>query len=136
MRLRNQSQVWGSTGPVANCLISELMRSRKESVVRSSMAMPMIAKSRERSFVPARLYIAGMSFRFVKSPDAPKITITHGSPHRPLGGNDVLFSGSSFTIQPQRFAAFAERFRALPPTNSANKRILNTPQTRIRREFL
>jgi len=33
-----------------------------------------------RRFSQARLYSAGMSRRLVRSPDAPKITSTHGSP--------------------------------------------------------
>src|SRR5487761_60580 len=45
--------------------------------------MPIIAKSFGNNSSFAKLYSAGKSFRFVRSPPTPKITITHGPAARP-----------------------------------------------------
>src|SRR5580692_7907033 len=46
--------------------------------------VPTMANSRESRSALARLYSAGMSLRAVKSPPAPKITITQGSAGLPM----------------------------------------------------
>src|SRR5579864_3826141 len=54
-------------------------------------AKPMIAKRRARQFCAASPYSAGISFRRARSPEAPKITIVHGS----AGEIERLFAGST-----------------------------------------
>src|SRR5438094_1818592 len=59
--------------------MSALIRSRNCSVVQLSIAVPTTAKFSESKPSHARLYIAGTSSRFVRSPEAPKMSMTHGS---------------------------------------------------------
>src|SRR5258708_6286377 len=59
-------------------------------------ANPMIAKRRARQFCAARLYKAGISFLRERSPDAPKITIVHGS----AGLIEPFFAGASAMAVP------------------------------------
>src|SRR5205807_2391694 len=56
------------------------MRSRKLSVVSSSMASPMMANWGGNSPSHVKLYRAGINRRLVRSPDAPKMTMMQGSP--------------------------------------------------------
>src|ERR1700676_497651 len=88
MRSRNHCQSFGSTGWSSNFLISSLRSARKESVFIWSKAKPTMANCCERRPSCARLIRAGMSLRLVRSPLAPKITITHGEP---VGLASVLF---------------------------------------------
>src|SRR4029453_1952565 len=67
--------------------ISSVSFSRKLSLVIGRRAEPTTANWRDRRSSFAKLYRAGMSLRLVKSPDAPKITITQGSPGRPTGSS-------------------------------------------------
>src|SRR4029450_9009215 len=60
---------------------------RKLSLVIGRRAEPTTANWRDRRLSFAKLYRAGMSLRLVKSPDAPKITMTQGSPGRPTGSS-------------------------------------------------
>src|ERR1700690_642667 len=48
------------------------------------METPTMAKWSGSSFPLARLYSAGINLRLVKSPPAPKITITHAGPGEPI----------------------------------------------------
>src|SRR4029450_4562891 len=50
-------------------------------------AEPTTANWRDSRLSFAKLYRAGMTLRLVKSPDAPKITMTQGSPGRPTGSS-------------------------------------------------
>src|SRR5580704_8519068 len=56
---------------------------RKSSVDMDPWENPTTANSRDNKSCLARLYSAGISLRLVKSPAAPKITMTQGSPGRP-----------------------------------------------------
>src|SRR3981081_2137565 len=58
--------------------------------------MPMMLKFAARSPNEHKLYSEGMSFRLVRSPDAPKITIAHGSPARGVGWQG--FIGNVYSI--------------------------------------
>src|SRR5271165_7518161 len=75
----NQSQSFGSTGLVSKLFIPSLNCWRNESVVRPSKANATMANCDGSRFDFARLHRAGISFRFVRSPLAPKITIMQGS---------------------------------------------------------
>ena len=82
MRSLNQSQIFRS---IWAARISESRRSsvlRKLSVVMSLPAKPMIANCLESRLSLARLQSAGMSLRLVRSPVAPKITMTQGAADR------------------------------------------------------
>src|SRR5665213_613362 len=57
-------------------------------------ANPMIANRRARQFCAAKPYSAGTSFRRARSPDAPKMTIVHGS----AGVIELCFPGSGISI--------------------------------------
>src|SRR6266403_2886423 len=78
MRSRNQSQSLLSMGSGANALMSLLSCARKASVVMESKEKPITANWGERSRPLAKLHSAGISLRFVRSPLAPKITMTQG----------------------------------------------------------
>src|SRR5882724_9724705 len=86
MRLRNHCHISGGIGQEANCWISSLNSFRKLSVVPSSYANPMMANWSVSSFADARLHSAGISLRLVKSPLAPKMTMTQGSAWRVEAG--------------------------------------------------
>src|SRR5258706_1489370 len=79
MRSANQAQVAGSILVAEYFGISSLRVFRKLSVVYSLPAKPMMANCLERRLSAARLHSAGMSLRLVRSPVAPKITITQGA---------------------------------------------------------
>src|SRR5579884_266870 len=57
---------------------------RNSSVVILARANPTTANSRDSSCSLARLYRAGINLRRVRSPAAPKMTMTQGSPGRPV----------------------------------------------------
>src|SRR5258708_19039787 len=79
MRSANQAQVAGSILVAEYFGISSLRVFRKLSVVYSLPAKPMMANCLERRLSAARLHNAGISLRLVRSPVAPKITITQGA---------------------------------------------------------
>src|SRR5438270_2097715 len=79
MRSANQAQVAGSILAAEYLGISSARVLRKLSVVKSLPAKPMMANCLERRLSAARLQSAGISLRLVRSPVAPKITITHGA---------------------------------------------------------
>src|SRR6516165_9106134 len=58
--------------------MSLVIRSRKASPLKSSRAVPTTAKAGGSRPSRWRLYRAGISRRLVRSPEAPKMTITHG----------------------------------------------------------
>src|SRR6266545_4112517 len=72
-------------------------------------AKPTKANSRDSNCARARLYRAGISFRRVRSPEAPKITITHGSPIFPTGCPVVAGMVSILGIVPSNSAGDAWR---------------------------
>src|SRR6266436_6129819 len=78
MRSHIQSQSFGSMGVETYFGISADSIFRKLAVSKSLPAKPMMANCLGRTSSWARLQRAGMSFRLVRSPVAPKITITHG----------------------------------------------------------
>src|SRR6266851_10531845 len=57
-------------------------------------AKPMMANRRARQFCAARPYSAGTSLRRERSPEAPKMTMVHGS----AGEIDFNFAGSAASI--------------------------------------
>src|SRR5712664_807639 len=78
MRSANQAQVAGSILVEEYLGISSARFFRKLSVLKSLPAKPMMANCLERRVSAARLQSAGMSLRLVKSPVAPKMTMTQG----------------------------------------------------------
>src|SRR5882757_2744601 len=100
MRSANQAQVAGSILVAEYFGISSPRVLRKLSVVKSLPAKPMMANCLERRLSAARLHSAGISLRLVRSPVAPKITMTHGAAigfswtwlmrDRPFPGQGVL----------------------------------------------
>src|SRR5882724_7327236 len=78
MRSANQDQTAGSILLGEYLGISSARVLRKLSVVKSFPANPMIANCLESRLSAARLQSAGMSLRLVRSPVAPKITMTQG----------------------------------------------------------
>src|SRR5882762_2621658 len=79
MRSANQAQIAGSILVAEYFGISSPRVLRKLSVVKSLPAKPMMANCLERRLSAARLHSAGISLRLVRSPVAPKITITQGA---------------------------------------------------------
>src|SRR6267378_8626636 len=79
MRSANHAQVAGSILVAEYFGISSPRVFRKLSVVKSLPAKPMMANCFERRLSAARLHSAGISLRLVRSPVAPKITITQGA---------------------------------------------------------
>src|SRR5208282_865074 len=63
----------------------------------------MMANCSGRSLAAARFKSAGTSFRWVKSPLAPKMTITHGSAFR-AGGSAGLLAGKTLLMAVTRDA--------------------------------
>src|SRR3981081_3917112 len=100
MRSANQAQIAGSILVEEYLGISSARVLRKLSVVKSLPAKPMMANCLESRLSAARLHRAGISLRLVRSPVAPKITITHGAAtgdsctwflsHRPCQGQGTL----------------------------------------------
>src|SRR5271165_271380 len=78
MRSANHSQFFISICAGAYLGISSESNFRKESVVRSLAAKPMMANCLDRRLSFARLHSAGISLRLVRSPLAPKMTMTQG----------------------------------------------------------
>src|SRR6267154_3327677 len=78
MRSANQAQVAGSILAEEYLGISSARCFRKDSVLKSFPAKPMMANCLESRLSAARLQRAGMSLRLVKSPVAPKMTMTQG----------------------------------------------------------
>src|SRR6266404_1955722 len=78
MRSANQDHIAGSICVVEYFGISSASVLRKVSVSKSLPAKPMMANCLESRLSAARLHSAGISLRFVRSPVAPKITITQG----------------------------------------------------------
>src|SRR6266404_3504098 len=78
MRSANQDQTAGSILLGEYLGISSARVLRKLSVVKSFPANPMIANCLESRLSAARLESAGMSLRLVRSPVAPKMTMTQG----------------------------------------------------------
>src|SRR6267154_1988909 len=100
----NQSQSLLSTGSGANSLMSLLSCARKASVVRESKEKPITANWGGRSRPLAKLHSAGISLRFVRSPLAPKITITQGLACCPCSCKvSVIFIRSVFDLPSGRF---------------------------------
>src|SRR5258708_8123444 len=78
MGARSHAQILVLIGAGAYLGISSPNIFRKLSVVKSFVAKPMMANWVERRLSSARLQSAGRSLRLVRSPLAPKITITQG----------------------------------------------------------
>src|ERR1700687_4519784 len=78
MRSANQDQMAGSIFAEEYLGISSARCFRKDSVLKSLPAKPMMANCLESRLPAARLQSAGMSLRLVKSPVAPKMTMTQG----------------------------------------------------------
>src|SRR6267378_951739 len=78
MRSLIQSQSFGSMGVETYLGISSDNIFRKLVVSKSLLAKPTMANCLGRTSSWARLHSAGISLRLVRSPVAPKITITHG----------------------------------------------------------
>src|SRR6266481_3965201 len=78
MRSHIQSQSFGSMGVETYLGISPDSIFRKLAVSRSLPAKPTMANCLGRTSSCAKLQSAGISLRLVRSPVAPKITITHG----------------------------------------------------------
>src|SRR5712664_1543314 len=78
MRSANQAQIAGLILVEEYLGISSARVLRKLSVVKSLVANPMMANCLESRSSAARLQSAGMSFRLVRSPVAPKMTMTQG----------------------------------------------------------
>src|SRR6266436_2766004 len=78
MRSLNQSQLFKSICAGAYFGTSSVSVFRKLSVLRSLDAKPMMANCLESRLSFARLQSAGMSLRLVRSPVAPKMTMTQG----------------------------------------------------------
>src|ERR1700692_3887947 len=78
MRSLSQSHSFISIWAGAYFGTSSVSIFRKPSVLRSLDAKPMMANCLERRLSFARLHSAGMSLRLVRSPVAPKITMTQG----------------------------------------------------------
>jgi hypothetical protein len=72
----------GSNSRGTNGVTSSIKRARNSSSATSPRAFATIANRSVRSPLVARLIKAGTSLRLVRSPDAPKITMTHGSAGR------------------------------------------------------
>src|SRR5258708_35376497 len=79
MRSTSQSHILRSMGSGANCGISAVRDLRKDSVVKSPPATPMMAKCWGKTFSCARLSRAGSSLRLVRSPVAPKMTMAQAA---------------------------------------------------------
>src|SRR6266404_9167407 len=79
MRSANQDHIAGSICVVEYFGISSASVLRKVFVSKSLPAKPMMANCLESRLSAARLHSAGMSLRLVRSPVAPKITITQGA---------------------------------------------------------
>src|SRR5438552_2974267 len=93
MRSANQVQVFGSMWAYLG--ISSPSFLRNDSVVSSLAAKPMMAKRLGSWSSWARLQSAGTSLRLVRSPVAPKITITQGEA---LGFGLMWFTVDSRTL--------------------------------------
>src|ERR1700719_2534487 len=78
MRSANQAQIAGSILVEEYLGISSARFFRKDSVLKSLPAKPMIANCLDRRLSAARLQSAGMSLRLVRSPVAPQMTMTQG----------------------------------------------------------
>src|SRR3984893_8182381 len=78
MRSLNQSQLFKSIWAGAYFGTSSVSVLRKLSVLRSLDAKPTIANCLERRLSFARLQSAGINLRLVRSPVAPKMTMTQG----------------------------------------------------------
>src|ERR1700674_5127912 len=78
MRSANHAQMAGSILVEEYLGISSARFFRKDSVLKSLPAKPMMANCLEIRLSVARLQSAGISLRLVKSPVAPKMTMTHG----------------------------------------------------------
>src|SRR5437660_8664479 len=98
----SQDQKFGSIGRVAYSLHSCVSFSRKASEVKLLEENPTRANWRGSRFDSAKLHSAGINFRLVKSPDAPKITITQGSGGWPLAGRFGFMFASSLRTCAQR----------------------------------
>src|SRR6267143_5245906 len=79
IRSANQAQIAGLILVEEYLGISSARVLRKLSVVKSLPAKPMMANCLDSRLSAARLHNAGMSLRLVRSPVAPKITMTHGA---------------------------------------------------------
>src|SRR6202012_513644 len=78
MRSLNQAQSLGSTGSGAYLGISSAIFWRNVSVVKSLVARPTMGNCLGSTLSAAKLHSAGISLRLVRSPLAPKMTMTHG----------------------------------------------------------
>src|ERR1700756_4581170 len=78
MRSASQDQIAGAILFAEYLGISSESVLRKLSVVKSLPAKPMMANCLESRLSAARLASAGMSLRLVRSPVAPKMTMTQG----------------------------------------------------------
>src|SRR6266436_9990742 len=78
IRSANQAQIAGLFLVEEYLGISSARVLRKLSVVKSLPAKPMMANCLESRLSAARLQSAGMSLRLVRSPVAPKMTMTQG----------------------------------------------------------
>ena len=83
IRWSNHFQSSGWTLVVANWPISSPSCLRKSSELISTLLTPTIANLSGNSLLASRLYSDGIKSRLVKSPVAPKMTNTHGSPGFP-----------------------------------------------------
>ena len=68
----------GSSFCVANSATASRIYCRKSSSDHSLRPIPLMENSSASKPLATRLHREGSSFRFVKSPDAPKITMTYG----------------------------------------------------------
>src|SRR5271165_3722258 len=97
MRSESWRQAWRASS-VASALSSGFIFSRKVACEISERATPTTPMSRARNPWSWRLNSAGTSLRWVRSPEAPKMTTTHGSPTRtspPVLAGGAFMSGRS-----------------------------------------
>src|SRR5271165_3403437 len=101
MRSESWRQAWRASS-VASALSSGFIFSRKVACEISERATPTTPMSRARNPWSWRLNSAGTSLRWVRSPEAPKMTTTHGSPTRT---SPPVFTGGAFTKVPSLLSA-------------------------------
>src|SRR5258708_14469888 len=105
-RLFSQSTRCGSRVPVSKVWRSWLIFGLNSSSLIGERLMPTTANLSERKLAAARLYSAGISLRLARSPEAPKITRTHGgagwrSGLPPAGGaGDLTVAGDGMALLP------------------------------------